>query len=109
MNLLASFAPYYYFVYWLLVMSLTVNYFNLLNRSHGYVVINRKYDYKSLVIFSIFFILFFGLRPLVYGNGIFGDTMNYHRTYTVLQDYGILNISSNSEVSKDPLFYFLMY
>ena len=109
MDFLASIAPYYYFVYWLLVMMLTVNYFNLLNRYHGDVVINRKYDYKSLVIFSSFFILFFGLRPLVYGNGLFGDTMNYHRTYTLIQDFGVFNMQGDTEASKDPLFYALMY
>ena len=109
MNFLAFFTPYYYFVYWLIVMLCTVRYFNFLNRCSGYAVINRRYNYRSLVILSIFFILFLGLRPLVYGNGVFGDTMNYHKTYTVLQDYGILNISIDNEVGKDPLFYFLMY
>lgn len=109
MDFFASFAPYYYLVYWLIIMLFTVRYFRFLNRFSGYAVISRGYDYRPLVIFCIFFILFFGLRPLVYGNGIFGDTMNYYRTYTVLQDYGIFNISSDNEVNKDPLFYFLMF
>ena len=109
MDFLAPFAPYYYFVYWLIVMLFTVRYFSFLNKCNGYAVINRKYDYKSLVIFSVFFILFFGLRPLVYGNGLFGDTMNYHRTYTLIQDFGVFNMQGDTEASKDPLFYFLMF
>jgi hypothetical protein len=109
MDFLASFAPYYFFVYWFLVLLLTVNYFSLLNRCQGYSVINRPFDYKPLIIFSIFFILFFGLRPLIYGNGLFGDTMNYHRTYTLIQDFGVFNMRGDTEASKDPLFYALMY
>ena len=108
MDILTSFAPYYFYVYWLMVLLLTLVYFSIQNRCSGYIVINREYDYKPLVVFSIFFILFFGLRPL--GDGVpFGDTMNYYRTYTLIQNYGIFNINGDTEASKDPLFYMLMY
>ena len=90
-------------------MLITVAFFNLLNRSHGYTIINLKYDYKPLVSFSIFFVLFFGFRPLIYGNGFFGDTMNYYRTFTLIQDYGVFNIYGDTEASKDPLFFMFMY
>lgn len=109
MDFLAPLAPYYNFVYLFIVMLMTVNSYILLNRYHGYAVINRDYNYRPLVIFSIFFIFFFGLRPLIYGYGFFGDTMNYCRTYTIIQDFGGFNMQGDTEVKKDPLFYLLMY
>ena len=109
MDFFASFAPYYYLVYWLIVMLFTVRYFRFLNRFSGYTAISQQYDYRPLVIFSIFFILFFGFRPLIFGNGLFGDTMNYYRTYTLIQDYGAFSMNGDTEASKDPLFYMLMF
>lgn len=106
MDFFASFAPYYYFVYLLIIMMFTVNHFSLLNRCHGYAVINQEYGYKSLVLLSVFFILFYGLRPLVSG---FGDTLNYYRTYVFIQDFGAFNMDGDTEASRDFLFYILMF
>ena len=109
MDFLASFIPYYFLFFLLMVMSLTIAYFNLLNKNDGYAILYRKYDYKPLIIFTVFFVLFFGLRPLTFGHGIFGDTMNYYRTYTLIQDFGVFNMFGDTEASNDPLFYMLMY
>lgn len=109
MDFLVYFVPYYNFIYWLMVMALTICQYRLLNKYFGYAVITRKYDYRPLLILSLFLILFLGLRPVIYGSGYFGDTGNYQKTYQIFQDYGIFSISGETEISKDYLFYILMF
>ena len=35
--------------------------------------------------------------------------MNYYRTYTLIQDFGVFNMLGHTEAGNDPLFYSLMY
>ena len=67
------------------------------------MVISCSYDYQPILIFLIFFVLFFGLRPI---SGVyFGDTANYANTYWCLQNYGVFNNIQGDEITKDILFY----
>ena len=91
-----------------MVLLMTISQFSLLKRYYGYSLISHKYDYRPLLVFSFFFILFYGFRPLVEG-GHFGDTMNYYKTYTYIHDYGVYNDSGDTEPAKDLLFFVLMY
>ena len=109
-----EFAPYYFSIYWFLVMLLTMTMFNRMHSMKRYMVINLKDDYLPLFIFCVFFVLFFGLRPV---SSVFGDTVIYNAGYKVMQDYGLygMNIHDNGSVDisdtagSDWLFYTVMF
>jgi hypothetical protein len=69
-------------------------------------VIERLYSYRSILIFSVFYILFFGLRPI--GTGDFGDTGVYASRYDLLQNFGVFNMQGSEDVGSDWLFNTLM-
>lgn len=104
MEFLAPFSEYYYYVYWFVVMLMTVKQFSVINKYPRYAVIGRSFGYKPLLMFSIFFIVIYGLRP-VYTGGVFGDTANYATTYQMLQNYGVFNMQGADEIRTDWLFY----
>ena len=104
-----AFAPYYYFVYWLMVMLLTMDKFNSIRCLPSYTVIQKRDSYQPLVLFSVFYILFFGLRPMAFGTGLFGDTGNYANTYELMQQFGVYNKFGAEEAGKDWLFFTLMF
>ena len=65
-------APYYYFIYWLVVMMLTIYYFSETYNYANYNVLFKRFDNKPLVVFSVFFVIIYGLRPI--SGYYFGDT-----------------------------------
>lgn len=107
-------APYYFFIYWFVVMFFTISKFSRLKSLKGYAIISQKDNYLPLILFSVFYILFFGLRPVSY---VFGDTIVYNSSYNYMQNYGVYNIISNSDGSldvseasgKDWFFYSIMF
>lgn len=100
---MSEFAQYYYFVYWFIVMLMTMNKFNLVQKIKGYGVVQQEDNYGPFFLFFVFYILFYGFRPI---DGLyFGDTANYAKTYELLQQYGVFNMQGDDEVSHDWLFY----
>lgn len=99
-----AFAPYYEKTFLLIVMLLTVSQFSVLQRWNGYTVLSYRLDYKPLVVFSVFFILLYGFRPIYF---VFGDTVMYARTYDMMRNFGIYNLQG--EIDADWLFYTFMY
>ena len=95
-------------------MLLTMTMFNRMHSMKRYMVINLKDDYLPLFMFCVFFVLFFGLRPVSFA---FGDTVIYNAGYKVMQDYGLygMNIHDNGSVDisdtagSDWLFYTVMF
>lgn len=105
MEFLFFFSKYYYFVYWFVVMLMTVEQFNKIKKYPRYAVIQRTFDYQPLVMFSTFFIFFFGLRPI---SGVyFGDTSNYAKVYNLLQNFGVFNLEGSEELSSDWVFSYI--
>lgn len=103
MEFLLPFAEYYYFVYWFVVMLMTIKQFNTINKYPRYEVIERSVDYKPLLLFSIFFTIFYGLRPI--SGRYFVDTANYAASYDMLQNFGVFNIQGSEDMAKDWLFF----
>ena len=106
MEFLAPLAPYYYFVYWLIVLILTISQFNVMQNKPGYAVISWKYSYKTIFLFSVFFILIYGFRPVTFD---FGDSVNYAKSYALLKDFGVFNMQGSSELGSDWIFSGLMF
>ncbi len=98
-------APYYYSIYWFAVMLLTISKFSEIQAEPGYSVLYKRDSYKPLLLFAIFFILFFGFRPISMS---FGDTVNYDITYQILQTYGTTDEELPAEFDSDWLFYHFM-
>ena len=111
---MTEFAPYYFFIYWLVVMVMTFAKFGRMKSLKGKAVIYLKDNYMPLLVFSVFYVLFFGLRPV---SVVFGDTAIYDAGYKVMQNYGVygLNIQNDGTVDvlesagSDWLFYSVMF
>ena len=109
-----EFAPYYFFIYWFVVMLLTVSRYNRMRYRRGCSVVVQMDNYKPLILFCIFFVLFFGLRPVAF---VFGDTTVYADGYRVMQRYGVYSLINNHDGSfeasqsagSDWLFYSVMF
>ena len=101
MEFLLPFAQYYFFVYWFLVMLMTIRQFNTMKKCQGYEVIQRQFDYRPIVVFLLFYIIFFGLRPI---SKFFGDTGIYASQYALLENFGVFNHQGTEELSSDWLF-----
>ena len=99
-------APYYFFIYWFIVMLMTVSYFTAMRRSSKYKMIENQDNYRPILIFSIFYIFFFGFRPI---SRYFGDTYNYAASYKLLEDFGVFNMQGSEDVGSDWLFSTLMH
>lgn len=102
-----EFAQYYYFIYWFIAMLITVNQFNLMRKYPANGVLYQKTDYTPIVLFLIFYILFFGLRPI--SGRYFCDTQNYANRYELMQNYDVFSSDGTNEATKDVLFYNFMY
>ncbi len=100
-----EFAPYYVTVYMLLVMALTLYRYSTMNAMRGYTILYKRDNYVPMVIFSIFFILIFGFRPI---SLIFTDMVNYKNTYDILQISGTGEEGLPAEFDSDWLFYHFM-
>lgn len=92
---MADLARYYFFIYWFIVMLMTVNKYIIMRRWNAYSVIQKTEDYRPLIVFSVFYIILFGFRPIM-NDGTFGDTGVYATKYELLQSYSIFdNIEVN--------------
>lgn len=95
-------------------MLITVAKFNRLNSLKGYALINQRDNYMPLILFSVFYILFFGLRPV---SIMFGDTTVYDKLYNNMQSYGVYrmnlledgSIDVSNSAGSDWLFYTVMF
>ena len=96
-------APYYYPAYWLLTMLMTLNIFGKIYSQNK--IIGVKYSYRPMILYSIFFILIFGFRPI---SKYFGDTVNYSHVYQLLQGFGVFDLEGTESVGSDWLFALLM-
>lgn len=101
-----EFAPYYYFVYWFAVMLFTIHKFDDIYCCRSYVILFKRDNYIPLIVFSVFFILIYGFRPI--SGFYFGDTSNYAASYQMLQIYGAFNVEGSTEVGGDWLFNYAM-
>ena len=101
-----EFAPFYYPVYIFVVMLLTVNKFYEIHSLQGYTVFYKRDNYVPLIVFSIFFILVYGFRPI---SILFGDTVNYDVSYHIMQTYGVVEDELPAEMNSDWLFYWSMF
>ena len=95
-----EFAPYYFFIYWFVVMFITISKFSRMKSLNGYAIISQKDNYLPLILFCVFFILFFGLRPVSY---VFGDTIVYNSTYNTMQNYGVYGLKIQNDGTIDVL------
>ena len=95
-------------------MLITVGKFNRVNSLKGYTLINQRDNYTPLILFSVFYILFFGLRPV---SIVFGDTTVYDKLYNNMQSYGVYrmnlledgSIDVSNSAGSDWLFYTVMF
>ena len=87
-------ASYYYFIFWFIVLILTMNKAIQLNNLGGYRALYQRDNDTPLVLFSIFFIVFWGFRPIAH---VFGDTVNYYNSYENMFNTGMIEGSGVSE------------
>ena len=95
-------------------MLITISKYNNMRSLKGYTVISQRDNYTPLIMFSLFYILFFGLRPV---SILFGDTVIYEKLYNVMQSYGVYrldlledgSIEVSDNASSDWLFYSVMF
>ena len=100
-----EYAPYYFSIYWWAVMLLTISKYSSMQSLRGYAIIPQRDDYKPIIVFSVFFILFFGFRPV---SNLFGDTIVYSSTYNLLQTYGTFDVEGTTSAGGDWLFFTFM-
>lgn len=100
-----EFAPYYYTIYWFFAMLLTMSRFLEIYPQKSYSVLYQKDSYMPMIAFSIFYVLFFGFRPI---SMEFWDTVNYNSIYKAIQTYGTLDAELPAEFDSDWLFYYSM-
>ncbi len=99
-----EYAPYYFSIYMYVVMLFTLYKYSIMWNLPGYSVLYQRDNYKPMILFSLFFILLFGLRPI---SNAFGDTVNYDATYKVFQTYGNID-ETPAEMESDWMFYHFM-
>ena len=100
-----EFAAYYETIYLIVVIFMTIFKFEGIQPLRGYSVLYQRDKYIPMVVFSVFFILVFGLRPI---SIVFGDTVNYNSTYNILQTLGTSESVLPAEFDSDWLFYHFM-
>ena len=83
-------------------MLMTLHLYNAMRRWPSYTVIGKHDDYQPIILFSFFYILFWGFRPI--SARYFGDTANYSKTYELLQNYGVFNMLGSDDVGSDWIF-----
>lgn len=106
MEFLLPYAPYLKYIYLVITTILTASMFMSLKRKHGYSVVYTRYDYRPLVLFSVFMVFFYGFRPI---SPWFGDTSNYALNYRLMHDFGVYNLQGDTEATKDVLFHTFMF
>lgn len=106
MEFLQPYAQYLKYVYLVMMSIFTVSMFMSLIKMRGYSVICTRYDYRPLVLFSVFMIILYGFRPIT---AWFGDTGSYATHFRIMQDFGTYNLRGDTEATKDVLFYTFMF
>ena len=106
MDFLLPFAPYYYFVYWFIVMLMTIRQYSYIKKCQDYALIKKSFDYQPIIVFSFFFILFYGFRP--FSGVYFGDTPNYAQKYELLEMFGVFDHQGSDDLGSDWIFNYLM-
>ena len=101
-----EFAPYYFTVYMMVVMLMTFYKFSVTKSLRGYTVLYQRDNYWPMIVFTVFFVLVFGFRPI---SVTFGDTVNYNNDYQTMYTTGSLDASGISESDSDWLFYGIMF
>lgn len=98
--------PYYYFIYWFFVFLLTFRFFYDIVKQKGCTILYKKDNYVPLLIFSIFYILFFGFRPV--SGQYFTDMSVYANNYTNFQVFGTAVAVDADSFDSDWLFFAFM-
>lgn len=101
-----EFAQYYYFIYWLAAMMLTWSKYLEIQPQNGYSILYKRESYSPLIIFTVFYVLFFGFRPI---SMAFWDTVNYNTIFQMMQTYGTMDAELPEEVDSDWIFYHFMF
>ena len=101
-----EFAPYYYIVFLVVVMVMTIYKFSVTAPLRGYTILYKRDNYWPMIIFTGFFVLLLGFRPI---SLIFGDTVNYNTNYQIMHATSSLEAAGVSEASSDWLFYGFMF
>lgn len=99
-------APYYYSFYIFAVMLMTIGKSAEMQPYQGYSVLYQRDNYLPMIVFSLFFILVYGFRPISF---YFGDTVNYNASYQIMMTYGSTEAELPAEMDSDWLFYHFMY
>lgn len=102
MEFLKPFVEYYYFIYWAIVMFLTISQYNRIKKEKLHSFSHKRFNYRSIVLFSIFYIIFYGFRPISYW---FGDMGTYGDGYELLANFGVYTLEGDNEMNHDVIFY----
>lgn len=89
--------PFYLFV----VLLLTISKFRQMKRYAGYEILKRKDNTDSILLFLIFFVLFYGFRPIT---PYFGDTRVYADSYEQIREFGVNGNMGDESIGKDWIF-----
>lgn len=100
-----EFATYYHLFLMFIVLLMTINKYYVISRYHGYGVLKRRDNTKSMLLFLCFFVLVYGFRPLA---SCFGDTLNYVGGYERMHDFGTYG-NGDVKPGKDWLFSTIMF
>lgn len=101
-----EFVSYYYIIYIVVVMLLTLYKFSVIQPLRGYSVLYQRDSYMPMMVFSAFFILMYGFRPISIE---FGDTVMYNASYTTFQTLGTFSeTGGDASIGGDWLFYSFM-
>lgn len=93
---------YYYLIYWLVIMFMTLSQFKVMIKNHGYYILYKRFDYRPISVFSLFYIIFYGFRPI---SPYFGDMPTYAANFQLLRDYGVFNMQGAEHVTNDVVFH----
>ena len=109
MESLAPLAFIYKPLYMIVVFLMTFNKFGVMNRYSADAVVQKRDNYGSVILFMVFFVLFYGLRPTVGVGQYFVDTGNYAKTYELIQQYGVFNMQGDDEAGGDNMYSLLCF
>lgn len=79
-------------------MMVTFAQYSRMRSLKGDIIIYQKDNYKPLFLISVFYVLFFGLRPV---STVFADTAIYDAAYKVMQNYGVYGINIQNDGTVD--------
>ena len=101
-----EFATYYHAFLMFIVFILTISKFAIVNRYEGYNVLMIRDNVRTMQLFLLFFVFFYGFRPLA---GCFGDTLNYVSSYERMHNFGVFSFEGDGKSGTDWLFNTFMF